>query len=313
MLKRIALASKVDALDAEGLLDKDKFDILVTSTSLPVDEVLCMCEMYVHLNEIVGALIVIDAALKEKIAHQHVIQEKIPRSFIVAKQLIDSLVQRLAVHANMYSSVDTPDKPWAVSLADVRRWLTGAKDFVQAAHHKCIDALVDDLSDSSQGVLKMTPRCDHFVTKTTYNKRMAKQYLLDWPQRDRLQEMCLALFHSLAQLGSVHKRLFGEEPLFENERWRGAVRAAEAVFAQAKLVITVIAACSVCQEQKGPEQIQKAAQLLETKSEVLPDALLLELGGITAGAAMRQKRQRKDDVEMDTQAESGSRPKRGKQ
>jgi hypothetical protein len=123
--------------------------------------------------------------------------------------------------------------------------------------------------------------------------------------------MCLALFHSLAQLGSVHKRLFGEEPLFENERWRDAVRAAEAVFAQAKLVITVIAACSVCQEQKGPEQIQKAAQLLETKSEVLPDALLLELGGITAGSgAMRQKRQREDEVEMDTQAELGSKPKK---
>jgi hypothetical protein len=169
LLKRIALASKVDVLDAEGLLDKDKFDILATSTPLPVDEVLCMCDMYVHLNEIVGVLIVIDAALKGKIMHQHVIQEKAPRSFIVAKQLIDSLVQRLAVHANMYSSVDTPDRPWAVSLADVRRWLTGAKDFVQAARHKCIDALVDDLSDSSQGVLKMTPRFDHFITKTTCN------------------------------------------------------------------------------------------------------------------------------------------------
>ena len=130
--------------------------------------------------------------------------------------------------------------------------------------------------------------------------------MLDLPQRDRLQDMCLVLFHSMAQLGSVHKRLLGDVPLVEVERWRDALRAVEGVFAQAKLVITVIAACSVCHEQKGSEQISKAAQLLESKSSVLPDSLVLELSSI---GALRQKRLRKDDVETDAQAEVGRKPK----
>ena len=135
----------------------------------------------------------------------------------------------------------------------------------------CACSRVEELAAS---VHSITPTFDHYVDDHQFSKPLAKKHLTNTSEKDGLSRECVQLFHAMAEVGKLQKA-FKVKSLLEIQL--DGLRAAEKIFKQGKKAVTIQTACHVVLAWKGEEQRTEAEQLLDTKKQELPKALVAEL------------------------------------
>ena len=168
---------------------------------------------------------------------------------------------------------------WPDAFAALPSWLQRVDAFVQQAKRHMVKVLADDVEKYAQGVAKATPKVEHFVSDKVYLKPLAKKNLIEWRGRDAHSKETVALYGHMAGLASTHKELEVHESL--DELAHDTKQYCEAIFNDAKRVITITAHVNAIQCLTGKEQSETVSALIAAGHDI-PGALRDELKKLAA-------------------------------
>ena len=166
---------------------------------------------------------------------------------------------------------------WIFPLASAKAWLEQALGIVPVmAKHLVVEALASTVS-VAHDLAKVTPPWSTVVTDEKVNKNLARKGLLQWPSRDRLNNLSVLLFHCTADVARLHTTWSLQPDLGVDPDTKDDVDLSQGIWKEAVKAITMIACVNTLYELTGDEKINKAKELLAKKRSVMPKALLAEM------------------------------------
>ena len=109
--------------------------------------------------------------------------------------------------------------------------------------------------------------------------------MLQWPSRNELSDLTLALRKSMASIAKVHAAWSLPQALHEDPATKDHIALGESVKEVATKAMTIIAALSVVHEMQGKQQVDRARDLIAKRRDRLPGSLLAALEKVANGGS----------------------------
>ena len=175
---------------------------------------------------------------------------------------------------------------WLMSVGDMEAFWGRCSQLTAELMTGFFQEVIAHLEAMTAEVCRCTPKYEAFLNSKQYHKAMAKKQLLDWPDRQELPSMLVALYTFSTHVTNLRKEwlaLGADVPCVETV----TKRVVDALL-DAKKAIATTAGAEAVQALKGQEQIDKAKQVL-SKEELLPRALVEALQKVVSRDADKGK------------------------